>query len=80
MKKMFSKTKKVKEVGKIFMIGERTFYSIVQISTVEMENSFSESISPVALVVVEPSKKYILPLTEDEVDTEEIISLVFPEE
>ena len=74
------KTKNVMEIGKIFDIGERTFYSIVQISTVEMENSFSESISPVALVVVEPSKKYILPLTEDEVDTEEIISLVFPEE
>jgi hypothetical protein len=77
---MDSKTKNVTEVGKIFEIGERTFYSIVQISTVEMENSFAESISPVALVVVEPSKKYILPLTEDEVDTEKIISLVFSEE
>jgi hypothetical protein len=74
------KNKNVMEIGKIFDIGERTFYSIVQISTVEMENSFSESISPVALVVVEPSKKYILPLTEDEVDTEKIINLVFPEE
>jgi hypothetical protein len=77
MKKMFSKTKKVKEVGKIFMIGERTFYPIIEISTVEMETSFVESISPLAFVVVEPLKKYILPLTEDEVDTEEIIELVF---
>jgi hypothetical protein len=73
------KNKNVMEVGKIFDIGERTFYSIVQISTIEMENSFSESISPVALVVVEPSKKYILPLTEEDVDTEKIISLVFSE-
>ena len=77
MKKMFSKTKKVKEVGKIFKIGERTFYPIIEISTVEMETSFVESISPLAFVVVEPLKKYILPLTEDEFDTEEIIELVF---
>jgi hypothetical protein len=77
--KMDYKTKNKTEVGKIFEIGERTFYSIVQISTVDMKNSFSESISPVALVVVEPSKKYILPLTEEEVDTEKIINLVFSE-
>jgi len=76
---MDSKTKNTTEVGKIFEIGDRTFYSIVQISTIDMENSFAESISPLALVVVEPSKKYILPLTEDEIDTEKIISLVFSE-
>jgi hypothetical protein len=76
---MDSKTKNITEVGKIFEIGDRTFYSIVQISTIDMENSFAESISPVALVVVETLKKYILPLTEDEIDTEKIISLVFSE-
>jgi hypothetical protein len=40
-----------------------------------METSFVESISPIALVVVESLKKYILPLTEDEVDSAEIIDL-----
>ncbi|MGB7968897.1 MAG: hypothetical protein WCF28_04915 [Methanobacterium sp.] len=72
---MTPRTKKVKEVGKMFQIGERTFYPIVEISTVEMETSFAESISPIALVIVEPLKKYILPLTEDEVDSDEIIDL-----
>jgi hypothetical protein len=72
---MNPKTKKVKEVGKMFQIGERTFYPIIEISTVEMETSFAESISPLALVVIEPSKKYILPLTEDEVSSEEIRDL-----
>jgi hypothetical protein len=72
---MNPKTKKVKEVGKMFQIGERSFYPIVEISTVDMETSFAESISPLALVVIEPLKKYILPLTEDEVDSEEIIDL-----
>ena len=45
---MDSKTKNVKEIGRIFEIGERTFYPIIQISTIEMDNAFSESISPVA--------------------------------
>ena len=72
---MNPKTKKVKEVGKMFQIGERTFYPIIEISTVEMETSFAESISPLAVVVIEPLKKYILPLTEDEVDSEEIREL-----
>jgi len=72
---MTPKTRKVKEVGKMFQIGERTFYPIIEISTVEMETSFVESISPIALVVVESLKKYILPLTEDEVDSAEIIDL-----
>jgi hypothetical protein len=76
---MASRTKNVKEIGKIFEIGERTFYPIIEISTVEMDNTFIESISPVAFVIVEPLKKYILPLTEDELDSEEIINLVFPE-
>jgi hypothetical protein len=74
---MDSKTKNVKQVGKIFEIGERTFYPIIQISIVNSDNAFFESISPVALVVVEPLKKYILPLTEDEIDSEEIVKLVF---
>jgi hypothetical protein len=72
---MNPKTKKVKEVGKMFQIGERSFYPIIEISTVEMETSFTESISPLAVVVIEPLKKYILPLTEDEVDSEEIREL-----
>lgn len=72
---MNPKTKKVKEVGKMFQIGERLFYPIIEISTIEMETSFVESISPIALVVVEQLRKYILPLTEDEVDSEEIIDL-----
>ena len=74
---MDSKNHNVKKIGKIFEIGERTFYPVIEISTVEMGTYFSEWISPVALVVVEPLKKYILPLTEEEVDSEEIIDLVF---
>ena len=34
---MNSKTVKKKKIGKIFEIGERTFYPVVEISTVEME-------------------------------------------
>ncbi len=69
------KNKNVKEIGKEFKIGKRTFYPVVQISTIEMDSSFSEQISPIALLVIEPSIKYILPLTEEKVNSEEIIDL-----
>jgi hypothetical protein len=48
---------------------------VVQISTIELDSSFSEQISPIALLVIEPSIKYILPLTEEKVNSEEIIEL-----
>ena len=69
------KNKNVKKIGKEFKIGKRTFYPVVQISTIEMDSSFSEQISPIALLVIEPSIKYILPLTEEKVNSEEIIDL-----
>jgi hypothetical protein len=69
------KNNNVKEIGKEFKIGERTFYPVVEISTIEMDSSFSEQISPIALLVIEPSIKYILPLTEEKVNSEEIIDL-----
>jgi len=76
---MKSNIKVEKKVGKIFDIGERKFYPVVEISTIESNNYFSESITPVAFVVSEPMKKYILPLSEDELNKEEIIRLVFPD-
>lgn len=74
---MKSKTKKIKKVGKAFEIGEKTIYPIVDVSTVESDNGFFESITPTALVIIEPVKKYILPLSEEEIDADEIIQLVF---
>jgi len=76
---MKSKITVEKKVGKIFEMGERKFYPIVEISTIESDNYFSESITPLAFVVSEPMKKYILPLSDDEIDKEEIIRLVFPD-
>jgi hypothetical protein len=77
---MKSKIKVEKKVGKLFLINERKFYPIVEISTIESDNYFTETITPVAFLVSEPTKKYILPLSEDEIDKEEIINLVFPDE
>lgn len=76
---MKSKIKVEKKIGKIFEIDERKFYPIVEVSTIKTDNYFSESITPVAFVICEPLKKYILPLSEDELDKDEIISLVFPD-
>ena len=77
---MKSKIKTEKKIGRIFELGSRKFYPIVQISTINADGYFSESITPVALVVCEPIKNYILPLSEDELDKEEIIKLVFHDE
>jgi len=68
---MYPKIVNKKEIGKTFEIGKRKFYPVIQISTTEADNYFAESVTPLALVVFEDNKKYILPLKED-VDTEEI--------
>jgi hypothetical protein len=76
---MNTKNRTIKKIGKIFEIDERKFYPIIQISTIENDRSFSELLSPVAFLIVEPEKKYILPLIEEEIDNDEIIKLVFPD-
>lgn len=76
---MKSKMKVEKKVGKLFFINERKFYPIIEISTIESDNYFAETINPIAFLVSEPTKKYILPLSDDEIDKEEIIRLVFPD-
>lgn len=62
-------------IGKKFEIDERTFYPVVEVSTFEGESSFAESITPIAMVVVEPSKNYIITLGLDELDYEKISEL-----
>lgn len=77
---MKSKIKVEKKVGKILEVDGRKFYPIVEISTMESDNYFSKSITPLAFFVSEPMKKYILPLSDDELDKDEIIRLIFPED
>jgi len=45
------------------------------ISTIEGDSYFAESITPLAMIIVEPSKKYLLPLSDDELDYDEILEL-----
>ncbi len=62
-------------IGKKFEIEQRTFYPVVEVSIIEGDSSFAESITPIAMVVVEPSKSYIITLGFDELDYEGISDL-----
>jgi uncharacterized spore protein YtfJ len=56
-------------VGKTLRIGGRTIYLVIQTSTLHKEGKiiFGIWISPIAAVVVERTRKYVIPLTDNAV-------------
>ena len=53
--------------GKAIKIANRTIYPVIQISTLEIEGVFwFETITPIAIAVIEANNKYLLPLTPEE--------------
>lgn len=48
-------------------IGEKTIYPVIQVSTLEIEGIFwLETITPIALAVLDTSGKYLVPLGSEE--------------
>ena len=72
---MDSGTTTKKKIGKTFEVDNKIFYPVVMISTIEGDSYFAESITPLAMIIVEPSKKYLLPLSDDELDYDEKLEL-----
>jgi hypothetical protein len=70
--------KKDTVIGQPLKIGDRTLYPVIIVSTLNTkERSFSGAwISPLAMVVVEPTQKYAVPLTDEPIDLEQILELV----
>ena len=55
--------------GKPLKIGKRTIYPVIQLSNIEIKGIFwFESITPVALAVIEPDNRYFIPLDEENLE------------
>ena len=70
-----------KKVLKPFQIEERIFYPVIEIITIEARNHFNSiNISPIAFIVEENGDKYIIPISRDEIDEDELFELVLSDE
>jgi hypothetical protein len=66
-----------KKVLKPFQIGERIFFPVIEIITIESENHFNSiNISPIAVIIEENGNKYIIPIARDEIDKDELFELL----
>jgi len=59
-------------------IGDRTLYPVIQVLTLKTkgQNFFGAWISPLAIVVVEPTQEYVIPLTDETITLEQILEMV----
>ena len=67
-----------KKVGKPIEITGRTIYPIIQTLVTRNEDQGFAAIEifPIALVVEEPDNKYVISLTDEEINQEEIIEMI----
>ncbi len=65
---------KVITKGKPAKIGNRTIYPVIMFSTIEFKDKFTyESITPFALAVIEPDRKYFISLDEENEEIKELL-------
>jgi len=62
-------------IGKTIKIDNRTLYPIIQISTLKKKNFITSWICPLAIVIIEPTKKYIIQLTDKNTNPEKLIKM-----
>jgi len=64
-------------VGEALKIGDRTLYPVIQVSTLNRKGkNFFGWVSPLAIAVVEPTQKYVIPLTDETITLEQILEMV----
>ena len=70
-----------KVVGKPIKAANRTIYPIIEVATIgnNMPNFRGIEIFPIALVIEESGEKYAVSLTGDEINSDELIDMVFKE-
>ena len=70
-----------KVVGKQIRAADRTIYPIIEVVTVgnNMPNFRGIEIFPIALVIEESGEKYAVSLTGEEINSDELIEMVFKE-
>ena len=70
-----------KVVGKPIKTANRTIYPIIEVVTIgnNMPNFRGIEIFPIALVIEESGEKYAISLTGEEINSDELIEMVFKE-
>jgi len=65
-------------IGKALKIDDRTLYPIIQISTLKRKkkNFIGAWISPLAIVIAEPTKEYVIPLTDEDIDHGQLLDFL----
>jgi uncharacterized spore protein YtfJ len=68
-------TSRTTEATTCFMVGERMFHLVTEVVTVRSARGkiFAASVSPIALLILEPNDRYAISLTEKEVTVEELL-------
>ena len=60
--------------GKAIKIDERTIYPIIQVTTLELQGKFRfESISPIAIAIIESDNRYFIPFDEENDEINELL-------
>ncbi len=68
------------KVGKAIELGNRIIYPIIQTMVIKNENQafLTVEIFPIALVIEETGERYVVSLTNDEINSEELIGRITP--
>lgn len=76
--KFIEKVKTDTLIGEALKIGDRTLYPVIQVSTLNRkgQNFFGAWVSPLAMVVVEPTQEYAIPLTDETITLEQLLEMV----
>jgi uncharacterized spore protein YtfJ len=71
-------TSRTTEASASFTVGERVFHVVTEVLTVRNTkgNIFAVSVSPIALLVLEPPDHYSISLTDQELTAEELLIMV----
>jgi len=74
------KPEKNKIVGKAIELDNRTIHPIIQTVTIKNKSQvfLTVEIFPIALVIEEPDDKYVISLTNDEVNSEKFMGMISP--
>lgn len=65
-------------VGEVLKIGDRTLYPVIQVSALNRKRKgfFGVWVSPLAMVVVEPTRKYVISLISETITLDQLLEMV----
>jgi hypothetical protein len=68
-------TSRTTEASNSFMVGERVFHVVTEVVTVRSSKGkvFAASVSPIALLILEPHERYAISFTDEAVTVEELL-------